>query len=150
MHLRTILHPTDYSELAQQALRFAADLAHRSGAELVILHVVDSLFPEHLSYGEATAHRQPEFYQQQLWDELRRVGPADSAVRVTYQLREGEPAAEIIREAQERPCDLIVMGSHGRTGLARVLLGSKAEQVMRGSPCPVLLVKSASSPAATG
>ncbi|OAI46797.1 hypothetical protein AYO44_10705 [Planctomycetaceae bacterium SCGC AG-212-F19] len=141
MDIRTILHPTDYSELSQAALRIAVDLAHRMEAELVILHVVDSLLPEHISYGEATAQRQPETFQQHLWDELRRVLPGDPAVRVAHQLREGEPATEIVREATERPCELIVLGSHGRTGLVRVLLGSIAEQVMRQAPCPVLIVK---------
>lgn len=141
MQLRTILHPTDYSPLSQAALRFAVDLAQKWNAEVLILHVVDSLLPEHLSYGEATAQRQPETYQHQLWDELRKVAPADPAVRVEHLLREGEPASAIVQVAQERNCDLIVLGSHGRTGLERVLLGSIAEQVMRHSLCPVLIVK---------
>jgi nucleotide-binding universal stress UspA family protein len=58
-----------------------------------------------------------------------------------YQLAEGEPGASIVKVAEDRHCDLIVLGTHGRTGFRRVLMGSVAEQVMRTAPCPVLVVK---------
>jgi nucleotide-binding universal stress UspA family protein len=68
-------------------------------------------------------------------------------VRVEHRLVAGDPGAEILRAAREEPCDLIVMGTHGRTGLGRVLLGSVAEQVVRRAPCPALTVK---APAESG
>jgi nucleotide-binding universal stress UspA family protein len=58
-----------------------------------------------------------------------------------YKLAKGDPASPIIKVAEEMACDLIVLGTHGRTGLGRVLMGSVAEHVMRSAPCPVLVVK---------
>jgi nucleotide-binding universal stress UspA family protein len=72
---------------------------------------------------------------------LQRIQAPDGAVRVEHFLEEGDPATGILQAAQERKCDLIVMGTHGRTGLGRVLLGSVAEKVVRGASCPVLTVK---------
>jgi nucleotide-binding universal stress UspA family protein len=67
--------------------------------------------------------------------------PSDPKVRVRYLLVEGNPAAEILSAAREGNCDLIVMGTHGRTGLNRLLMGSVAEEVVRKAPCPVLTVR---------
>jgi nucleotide-binding universal stress UspA family protein len=69
--------------------------------------------------------------------------PADPAVHVEHRLKEGAPATEILRTARALECDLIVMGTHGRTGVGRLLMGSVAEEVLRKAPCPVLTVKTA-------
>jgi nucleotide-binding universal stress UspA family protein len=71
---------------------------------------------------------------------LDRMEPGPS-VLVERRLEEGDPIGEILRAAAEVPCDLIVMGTHGRTGLARLLMGSVAEEVVRKAPCPVVTVK---------
>jgi nucleotide-binding universal stress UspA family protein len=140
--IRTILHPTDYSETSQHAFAWAVQLAQQHKAHLLILHVVNSLDPERISYGEAKTKPQPESYQAQLREELRRLTPSDPHVSTEHLLAEGEPAAEILRVAREYHCDLIVLGTHGRTGLDRLLLGSVAEQVIRRAACPVLTVRS--------
>jgi nucleotide-binding universal stress UspA family protein len=153
MKLQTILYPTDFSEPAQRALAFAADLARRYEARLLVLHAVESLGPENVTYGEATTQRQPDSYRQRLWNDLHQVRPADPQVPVEYLLSEDDPAAAILRTAHERGCDLIVLGSHGRSGWRRLLGGSVAEKVVRQAPCPVLVVKAtapADEPAATG
>src|SRR5262249_59188485 len=75
---------------------------------------------------------------------LERRRPPDPPVPVEYLVREGDPVAEILRAARARDCDLIVMGTHGRTGLRRLLLGSVAEGVMRKAPCPVLTARPSS------
>jgi nucleotide-binding universal stress UspA family protein len=77
----------------------------------------------------------------ELFEKLKALGPIDSAVRVERVLLEGDPAAGILEKAREMPCDLIVMGTHGRTGVGRLLMGSVAEAVLRRAPCPVLTVK---------
>jgi universal stress protein A len=141
MKMRLILFPTDYSEVSQAALPYAAALARDHQAQLLILHVVESLGPEGVSYDEATTQPQPAAYRQQLWEALHLTRPLDPTVPVDYALMEGEPADAIVRLAAEKQCDLIVMGSHGRSGLQRWLLGSVAETVLRHSPCPVLVVK---------
>src|SRR5262249_5507019 len=113
MQLRTILHPTDYSELSGAALRYATALAHDHGARLLILHVVATLGPENVTYGEMVSQLQPEGYRQRLLDELHQVRPAAPDVAVEYLLSEEDPVEAITRTAAERNCDLIVLGSHG-------------------------------------
>jgi nucleotide-binding universal stress UspA family protein len=139
--LQTILHPTDFSEHSAYAFRLACSLARDHGARVLVLHTVTTLGPELVSYGEAVTQLQPEAYQQKLWDDLRRVRSPDPDVPVDHRLAEGDPAAEILRAAADTRCDLIVLGTHGRTGLTRLLMGSVAEQVVRKAPCPVLTVK---------
>jgi nucleotide-binding universal stress UspA family protein len=135
--IRTILHPTDFSDSSAAAFRLACSLAKERGARLLVLHV----YPPPIAHGEVVARRQPNGFHQQLWDELHSVQPEDPAVTVDYWLREGNPVAEILNLAGDEAADLIVLGTHGRTGLGRLLMGSVAEQVVRGAACPVLTVK---------
>ena len=74
---------------------------------------------------------------------LHRVKPADSAVSCSHQMVFGDPATEIVRVAKAERADMIVMSTHGRTGLSRVLMGSVAEKVVRRAPCPVVIFKQA-------
>ena len=135
--IHTILYPTDFSENARYALPLACSLARDHGAQLIILHV--DLPP--VSHGEEVARRQDGSYREQLWRNLQTVEPPDSSIYVERVLAEGDPVAEILCVAQEYHCDLIVMGTHGRTGLRRLLMGSVAEEVVRKAPCPVVTVK---------
>jgi nucleotide-binding universal stress UspA family protein len=84
------------------------------------------------------ARRQEPEYDERLWNELRRLQAPDASVRLEHRLEQGNAAETILRVAHEEKCDLIVMATHGRTGLVRLLLGSVAEQVLRQAPCPVL------------
>jgi nucleotide-binding universal stress UspA family protein len=139
--IRTILHPTDFSPRSEHAFRLAGSLARDHGARLVVLHVTS---PPAVAYGEVLTELATEGYQQAAWDAFRRLQESDPKLRelrVETQLVEGDPAAEILRVAAETGCDLIIMGTHGRTGLGRVLMGSVAEQVVRKARCPVLTVK---------
>jgi nucleotide-binding universal stress UspA family protein len=94
-----------------------------------------------VSYGEAVSELQPDTYRQKLWAELRELKLPDPDVTVDYLLAEGDPAEQIIRAGHDTDAELIVMATHGRTGLQRVLMGSVAEQVMLKASCPVLVVK---------
>jgi nucleotide-binding universal stress UspA family protein len=128
--IRTILHATDFSEPSNSALRLACALARDQGARLIVLHVVPtSLAAEKRGFGDDLA------------DELNRLAIPDQQIRAERRLEEGDPVAQILRVAGETGCDLIVMGTHGRTGLGRLLMGSVAEQVVRKALCPVLTVK---------
>ncbi len=147
MHLKTILYPTDYSDASQAAFDYAVALAHDHGACLLILHAVETLGPENVTYGEAVSQRQPESYRHRLLDDLHHIRSPDPQVPVEYILSEQDPVTAILRTAAERKCDLIVLGSHGRHGLRRVLEGSIAEQVVRWATCPVLVVKTSLTPA---
>lgn len=138
--IHTILFPTDFSDDAQAAFALAAALARDYGATLIVLHVATP--PPFVSYGELQlALQSPDGYRRQLEDELRRYEGADPRTRVVHRLENGDPAAEILRVARETGSDLIVIGTHGRTGLGRLLMGSVAENVLRKAPCPVLTVK---------
>jgi nucleotide-binding universal stress UspA family protein len=136
-----ILHPTDFLEHSTYALGIAADLARQSQASLLILHTVPSLIAADVSYGEVARDVEPEGYQDQIMSDLRRSVPAPAGITVEYLVVEGSPATQINRVARERSCDLIVMGTHGRTGVSHLLAGSVAEGVVRTAPCPVLTAK---------
>lgn len=141
MRLTKILHPTDYSGVSTPALHYAAELAHDHGASLVILHVVETLGLENLPYGQIASADQPAAYRRELFEELRRVRPAETHVHVEYVLSEEDPTTAILRTATDFGCDMIVLGSHGVTGWRRLLVGSIAEEVVRRADCPVLVVK---------
>ena len=133
--IRTILHPTDLSETSQAAFRLACALARDYKAELIVLHV----YPPPVDGAEAVDRQRDADFENTLKEQIRRAAPEDPAIRMDYEIEEGS-AAEVILEAA-KTCDLIVMGTHGRTGLSRVLLGSTAERVVREAPCPVATVR---------
>jgi len=137
--LRTILHPTDFSQSADQALLLASSLARDHGAGLIILHVA---IPPMSAYGGVmTPPPPPQDYRRLAEEQLHQVQVPGTPIEVERRLEVGLPAEVILRVAQEVHCDLIVMGTHGRTGLGRLLMGSVAEQVLRQARCPVLTVK---------
>lgn len=147
--IKTILHPTDFSKSSQNALEVAGSLAAAQGARLIVLHILQGVEP-------------PEWIDQRMpgefpWTEdchtileqsLRSVRQSSPGLRIESRVLEGIPSEEILRVAESESCDLIVMGTHGRAGLARDLMGSVTEEVMRKSRCPVLTVK-APRPAAS-
>jgi nucleotide-binding universal stress UspA family protein len=134
--IRTILHPTDFSTYSDNAFRLASALARDHGSRLIVLHVSTPLV---VAYGDMILPAAKVDYKQLKDKLLALAGP--EPVRVEHLLEEGEPVPEILRVARETNCDLIVMGTHGRRGVGRLLMGSVAEQVMRQAPCPVVTVK---------
>lgn len=137
LSIQTILHPTDFSERSENAFQLACALTRDYGARLVVLHVVA---PPPLAYGEGLPPPDPTILLREAKDSLERLEVPGADVRAERRLVEGDPAAEIRRVAQEIDASLIVLGTHGRTGLSRLLMGSVAEQVMREAACPVLTV----------
>jgi len=151
LSFQTILHPTDFSTNSAAAFQLACSLARDHGARLIVLHVAAPLVA---IYGDGIVPvaLEPEVQREGLAEQLHQVQPQSGQVRVEHRLADGDPALEILNAAQQSKCDLIVLGTHGRTGLARLLMGSVAEQVVRKAQCPVLTVKtpvpaSAASPA---
>src|SRR5947209_9505674 len=137
--IRTILHPTDFSQQAANAFELACALARDYGAKLVVLHVLPTpvvpvidggVFPVPM---EVPRHR--------LQQELGALKPREKAVVVERILVEGDPTYEIVRAADSYQADLIAMGTHGRGGLARLVMGSVADAVTRKANCPVLTVR---------
>jgi nucleotide-binding universal stress UspA family protein len=135
-----ILVPTDFSPPSEQALDYARGLAHQFGASLHLLHAINRpLLAEGLaaeafmSDGTAMESDMVEVAQRR----LRKQAPEAASADVVF----GYAARSIVEYASRLGVDLIVMGSHGRTGIAHVLLGSVAEAVVRTAPCPVLTVR---------
>lgn len=137
-----ILVPTDFSPGSRLAVDYAVQLARRLGASIHLLHVTEDpsiagMWTE--AYVDlAQIRKERESGARHLMDKLlREIGPA----AVTDEIAAGPVARTITDAAADRQAGLIVMGTHGRTGLAHVLVGSVAEQVMRMAGCPVLTVR---------
>lgn len=145
MQIRSILLPTDFSECGNYALSYAASLARTFHASIICLNVIEPIVPT-VGYSGMTEPL-PIDITEQLEDsaerELPKLAECDdcSGLQVEELVVHGEAASEIVRVAAERKVDLIVISSHGRTGLGRILFGSTAESVVRHAPCPVLVVK---------
>ena len=145
IELRRILVPTDFSEYSQSALRYAAALAEKFGAQICLLHVIQDLavfIPDMITVAPPILPA-PEQMTSAVRDAFERLVNENRLEQLVSEreVREGNPFAEIVRFAREGKFDLIVMGSHGHTGLAHVLLGSVVEKVVRKAPCPVLTVR---------
>jgi nucleotide-binding universal stress UspA family protein len=134
IRVRKILYPTDFSSYSNQAYFHAVALAQTHGASLTVLFVFNADAPTPTHVDRATARR---YWQEQ----LEQIRPVDQDIEVSHVLLEGDPAREIVRFGRESGMDLIVMGTHGRTGKERLLMGSVAEKVLRGAACSVLVVK---------
>jgi nucleotide-binding universal stress UspA family protein len=142
-----ILVPTDFSELSGVALEFGLELAERCGASLHLLHVIEDplvagAIPSEVYVPDVPALRAALVTEAEA--QLAGLVPdrVRDALRVTTEVQVGKAAAVICETAATTPCDLIVMGTHGRTGVAHLFLGSVAEKVVRTAPCPVLTIRS--------
>jgi nucleotide-binding universal stress UspA family protein len=134
--IKHILVPVDGSEPSKHAFQVAASLAEDYDADLAILYVVPT---------PTLVYLQPSVsYLDHLREELSHIKPGDPKTHV-LPLGEGNPASAIVNAARETKCDLIVIGTHRRKGLHRLLLGSVAEDVVRQAPCPVLTVRAQAS-----
>ncbi len=143
--LKRILLPTDFSAYSEQAMTYACAFAEQFDAELHLLHVLQDLVaivPE-----PGVAFPPPGDYMGEMKTSAEQAlaqlpDPEWAAGRtIVRETRQGPPFLEIIRYAKEQEIDMIVLGTHGRGGLAHVLLGSVAEKVVRKAPCPVLTVR---------
>lgn len=139
MNIKRILCPIDFSDFNQAANEYASLLAQSIGAEIIYLHVS---LPD-VPYG---SYAYIDVAEEEARDQkrLEEIKPTVEGVDVSYVVEFGSPIDKILEHAKEHDVDLIVMGTHGRTGLGRVLMGSVAEAVVRKSECPVLAIKSSS------
>ncbi|MBZ0108571.1 MAG: universal stress protein [Candidatus Scalindua rubra] len=142
INLKKILCPIDYSEYSKEALKYAVSLAIKDKAKLYLLHVIDlRAFEDNFNVirptqitNEIIKHHKSrllDFIPEKIRNELK----------VEVLVVQGIPFAGIIEISKKKKIDMIVMGSHGRTGITHILLGSVAEKVTRKAPCPVLIVK---------
>lgn len=135
MNIKKILFPTDFSHTGDAALHLATSLARDNGATLLIVHVEE---PPVAYGGGEMYYGIPDPATEDLQRMLREIKPDDESVLYEHRLVTGDPAAAVARLAEEEHVDMIVMGTHGRTGLSRMVMGSVAEAVVRRAQCPVL------------
>ena len=143
--LKRILVPTDFSEPSERALDYARALAPALGCTVDVLHVIEEPFVHGWTV-EGYVANLPEFrssLEARAREELAKGVPesVEEHSRFSVAVRFGNPFTEIARYAEEARIDLVVMGTHGRGGVAHLLLGSVAERVVRTAPCPVLTVR---------
>jgi nucleotide-binding universal stress UspA family protein len=140
--LRRILLPVDFSEHSKSALRYARALAIIYDARLEVVHVIDSeIIP--VVYGLDAMAPPTEQVHQRAAEALRDLVAGETeAEQITTTVTVGHPATEVLAYAKAREVDLIVIATHGRSGLKHFLMGSVAEKVVRMAPCPVFTVKS--------
>jgi nucleotide-binding universal stress UspA family protein len=146
MEIRSILFPTDFSECAQYALGFAASMARKFNAKILCLHVIEPMMPavgytglaESLPIADISGQLEESASR-----EFPKIDACEECKGLTIEniIGHGDAAAEIVRAAAQHRADLIVISSHGRTGIGRMLFGSTAESVVRHAICPVLVVK---------
>ena len=144
--LHRILLATDFSDFSNEALDYAVYLARGFGADLHLLHVFE---PPFFSHSGVSLNVRPEVHQwimevkQEAQEKLGKLAEEvrHHGAKVHPIFKEGTPFLEILKTAGEIPADLIVLGTHGRTGLAHVLMGSVAQRVVQKAACPVFTVK---------
>jgi nucleotide-binding universal stress UspA family protein len=144
MEIKSILFPTDFSEGSSQALQYAVDMSKRYGAKLYLLHIIYDV-------AKATGWYVPHVSMDQMYKDIEEGAKKELERFGLEELRElknlersvhlGVPHEEILNFANKNKIDIIIMGTHGRKGIDRMLFGSTAAQVVRYAPCPVLTVR---------
>ena len=143
---KQILVPTDFSGYSDKALENAIDIAKKENATIEILHVIDIVQTCSVDYCfdqqtlDQIEENSTSASKEQIAKQIDRI-PGAKSVSITTVIRKGTPYEEILKEEVEKKIDLIIIASHGKTGLMHYLIGSVAGKVIKGAKCPVLLVK---------
>ena len=133
--LKKILAPTDFSELSGEGVRYACLLANEVGAQVIVLNVIVLDETNTISKGEIEVHKD------RLADFVAKAVPHHGGdVKLREVVVAGQPYSAIVDCAEKEHIDLVVMSSHGRSGLSRMLIGSVTDKILRGAACPVLVV----------
>ncbi|MFO0866219.1 MAG: universal stress protein [Gemmataceae bacterium] len=137
LRLDTIVHPTDFSESSRFAWHMACALARDHGARLLLVHVKPASI---VVFAEGPMPPDP-VDEEELKTKLDAMQPTSPHLVVERYLIDGDPARAIVEFAERKGADMIVVGSHGRTGIPRMVMGSVAELIARRAACPVMIVK---------
>lgn len=139
--IKTLLCPVDFSQMSRAVLDYAVFMAQSHQAQLKLIHVVDQLHGfDSYKILHMTAIEITHEMERQARTQLKEL-VATLPIQATFDIRFGRAADEIVIQAKEDEVELIVMGSHGRSGISHLLVGSVAESVVRHAPCPVLVVR---------
>lgn len=145
---KNILVPTDFSSYADQALKQAIDIAKQYKAKIYLLHVIDDGFQQcAVDYCLDEAIVQQVYREsikkagEKLTEEVKRIVSDHKDIEIVFDTIRGIPYEKILKEQKEKNIDLIVIASHGKTGILKQLMGSVADKVIKGAKCPVIVVK---------
>jgi universal stress protein A len=146
---KKILVPTDFSEYADNALKLAIDIARQYKSKIFLLHVIDDRF-QFCEFDYCLDGKLLEkIYKESLTNanakmkkEVKKVTDNHSGIEIVFDTKRGIPYEEILEEQGKKGIDLIVIASHGKTGILKNLLGNIVEKVTKGAKCPVLLIRS--------
>ena len=145
LSIKNILVPIDFSEHCTQALDHARELAAAHDSELHLLHIVErGAFPSFYRMGEEAMFGETSSLRERAREALSECVDTDGEAldeSVKFHVEDGHPGERIVKFAEENDSDLIVIATHGLTGVERVLMGSVAQKIIRDSPCPVFVVK---------
>ena len=142
--IKRILVPIDFSEHSKNALQYAISHAKQFGAELILIYVVEpTVYPADLSFGQVAFPSFENELRERAKKELDELAKTQvgKRVRVRTMIRTGKPFLEIIDTSHEERADLIIIATHGHTGVEHLIFGSTAEKVVRKARCPVLVVR---------
>lgn len=142
--IKKILVPVDFSDYSKKALIFASDFSRQYNAELLLVYVVEpTVYPADFSMGHVSIPMMDTDLTQLARTELETLAKKEINPNITHQIiiKSGKPFVEIIECASEVDADLIIIATHGHTGVEHLLFGSTAEKVVRKAPCPVLTIR---------
>ncbi|MBI5648003.1 MAG: universal stress protein [Ignavibacteriae bacterium] len=143
-NISRILIPIDFSDASKNTLKHGVAFAERFHAEVLLVYVIEPvIFPADFSFGQVAVPSMESEFRMRGEDNLARLLENEVLPRTTGRalVRMGKPFVEINRAAREEQADLIIIGTHGHTGIEHVLFGSTAEKVVRKAPCPVLVLR---------
>lgn len=142
--IRTVLVPIDFSDYSKNALRYATEFAKQFNAKMFLVYVVEPMiYPADFSMGQVAIPSMDFDLRSRAEEELKNLAKnfIDSSLQVETIIKTGKPFVEINETAKEKDADLIIMATHGHTGVEHLLFGSTAEKVVRKAPCPVLTLR---------
>jgi nucleotide-binding universal stress UspA family protein len=142
--IKSILVPIDFSAHSRNSLKYAVPLAKKFGASLHLVYVVEpTIYPADLGFGQVVLPGVEEELREKGTSELRSLIEREigNAVKASSAVRSGNPYQEILREAEDNGADLIVVATHGHSGVEHMLFGSTADRLVRHSPVPVLTIR---------
>lgn len=142
--IKNILVPIDFSDYSKNALRYAVQFAKNFQAKMYLIYVVEPMiYPADFSMGQVAIPSMDADLQNRAEEELKNLANSfvDSSLEIETLIKTGKPFVEINETAKEIDADLIIMATHGHTGVEHLLFGSTAEKVVRKAPCPVLTLR---------
>lgn len=144
MKIERILIPVDFSEYSKMALEYSIEFSKKFNSELILIYVIEPIvYPSDFGLGQIPINQVDFEIQSKAESELKKLveEKVPSELKASYVVKTGKPFLEIISAAKEYDCDLIIIATHGHTGIEHILFGSTAEKVVRKSPIPVLTVR---------